>query len=267
MVTMKKIFLITVLFLINLAWAEVISGKINHDDINYKNRIIDYKTGDSIENAKITIPDLNYTTFSNSEGVFKLNVNIQDKTVLFVEKEGYKTFSLTIDNTVINSPLKIGIEETSPFDLQISQGIIRLGDNMFSSNSANSRDFHQYAYNNIYIQKFEKPKTAANQEVVIVIGSLIGVDTKKAKEKGQNRIVHVYASAAEVFINNHSVGILDLNGDNIEISVPKYLLRQTNELKIQTGKNLFQKEYTDYDDIELANIRIEVKQKSFFANH
>lgn len=264
---MKKILLLTILFLINFANCEVISGKINHDDINYQNKIVDYKTGLPIENAKITIPDFNYTTYTNSDGAFKLNADIYNKTVLFVEKDGYKTFSLTIDNTVLNSPLKLGIEQTSPFDLQISQGIIRLGDNMFSTNSANSNDFHKNAYGYIYTQNFEKPKSNLNQDIVIIIGSLIGVDTKKAKEMGQNKIAKVYASPAEVFVNGHKVSNLELNGDNIEILIPKYVLKSQNELKIQTGKNLFQKEYTDYDDIELANIRIEAKQKHAFAHY
>ncbi len=264
---MKKIFLIILLFFISFSQAEIISGKINHDDINYQNRIVDYKTGKLIENAKITIPDLNYTTYSDSQGVFKLNADITGKTVLFVEKDGYKTFSLTIDNTVLSSPLKLGIEQSSPFDLQISQGIVRLGDNMFSTNSANSYDFHQDAYGHIYTHKFNKPNSAENQDVVIVIGSLIGVDTKKAKERGQNRIAEVYASAPEVYVNNHKIGTLELNGDNIEIIIPKHLLKVQNELKILTGKNLFQKEYTDYDDIELANIRIEAKQRHTFARY
>ncbi|MBR2069080.1 MAG: hypothetical protein IJ877_04875 [Candidatus Gastranaerophilales bacterium] len=264
---MKKLLLLFLLFSFNIAFSEVISGKINHDDINYSNKIVDYKTGMPLENARISIPDLNYSTYSNSDGTFKLNADVTNKTVLFVEKEGYKTFSLTIDNTVLNSPLKLGIEQTSPFDLQISQGIIRLGDNMFSTNSANSYDFHQSAHGHIYTQTFDKPKSSANQDIVVVIGSLIGVDTKRAKEKGQNRIARVYASPAEVFINGHKIGILDLNGDNIEIVVPKNLIKAKNELKIQAGKNLFQKEYTDYDDIELANIRIEAKQTHSFARY
>jgi len=254
-------------FALNFSYGEVISGKINHDDINYKNKIVDFKTGEALENAKITIPDLGYTTYSDSNGVFKLNADIEGKTVLFVEKDGYKPFSLTIDNTVLNSPLKIGIEETSPFDLQISQGLVRLGDNMFSRNSANSYDFHQSAYNHIYTHTFIKPKYSSNQDVVIIIGSLIGIDTKKAKERGQNKIARVYASPAEVFVNGKKIGTLELNGDNIQIPIPKHLLQATNELKIQAGINLFQKEYTDYDDIELANIRIEAKQRSIFARN
>ena len=254
-----------ILFCLNFTFAEVISGKINHDDINYQNKIVDYTTGAGLENAKITIPSINYTTYSNSDGTFKLNADIQDKTVLFVEKEGYKTFSLTVDNTVLASPLKLGIEQSSPFDLQISQGIVRLGDNMFSSNSANSFEFHQNAYGHIYPHSFARPKSGNNQDIVLIVGSLIGADTKKAKERGQNRIARVYASPAEVYINNHKIGSLELNGDNIEIVIPKHLLKEQNELKIQAGVNLFQKDYTDYDDIEMANIRIEAKQRSIFA--
>ena len=174
---------------------------------------------------------------------------------------------MTIDNNVLNSPLKLGIEQTSPFDIQSSQGIVRLGDNMFSSNSANSGDFHQAAHGHIYTQSFKMSKGSAGSDIVVIIGSLIGVDTKKAKEKGQNKIARVYASAAEVFINGKKIGVLELNGDNIEISIPKHLLRAQNELKIVAGQNLFQKDYIDYDDIELANIRIEAKERYNFAHH
>jgi len=264
---MKKLFLLIMLFSLNFVSAEVISGKINHDDIKYQNRIVDYKTGLALENAKITIPSLNYTTYSNSEGVFRLNADIVDKTVLFVEKEGYKTFSLTIDNTVVSTPLKLGIEQSSPFDLQVSKGIVRLGDNMFSNNSANSYEFHRSAYGHSYTYTFEKPKSALNQDIVVYIGSVIGIDTKKAKEKGQNRIAHVYASATQVFINDRKIGSIELNGDNIEIKIPKHILKAQNELRIEAGKNLFQKDYTDYDDIELANIRIEAKNTSVFAHY
>ena len=43
------------------------------------------------------------------------------------------------------------------------------------------------------------------------------------------------------------------------------LLREDNELMIKCGKNLFQTNYVDYDDIELANLRIEIKDKIHYA--
>lgn len=264
---MKKILtiIISFLFLSSLSFADVISGKIDHNDTNYKNRIIDSKTGEPLSRAKITIPDINFTTYSDENGAFRLNADINKQTVMFVEHEGYKVFSLTVDNSVFNSPLKIGIEESNPFDMQISQGVIHLGDNMYSDNSANSSEFRLSANSHYYSKTFKRPQVSSKQEVVIKIGTIIGLDTKKAKQTGQNRIVKVYSSPGEVYVNGHKIANLELNGDNLEIQVPKNILKETNELLVKTGKNLFQTAYTDYDDIELANLRIEVKEKYHYA--
>ena len=266
---MKKI--ISVLF-INLVLssfciAEVISGKIDRFEQNYQNKVIDSKTKNPLNNAKISIPDLNYETYTDSNGVFKLNIDINDKTILFVEKDGYKVFSLTIDNNVLKNPLKLGIEQTSPFDLQISQGVIHLGDNMFSSNSANSGDFRLFANGHFFSKTFKKPTYGQNQDVVVRIGTIIGLDTKKAKELGQNSITTAYSSPAEIFVNGHKIGSLEVNDDNIEVIVPKSILRETNELVVKTGRNLFQDAYIDYDDIELAKIRIETKEHKRYAKY
>lgn len=263
---MKKFSLILffILFLMNSSQG-AITGKINHDDVNFQNKIIDTKTKKPIGSAKITIPELHYTTYSDTDGTFKLNADVSESTVMFVEKEGYKVFSLTVDNSVIKNPLKLGIEQNSPFDLQISTDIIHLGDDMFSQNSANSTQFKMSAKGPSYIKAFDRPKAPNNADVILRIGTIIGLDTKKAKENGQNRIVKVYSSPAEVYVNGVKISKLELNGDNIEIVIPKNVLKDKNELLIQTGRNLFQYDYVDYDDIEIANLRIEIKEKSRFA--
>ena len=138
---------------------------------------------------------------------------------------------------------------------------------MFSDNSANSTDFRLNAKGHYLSQTFKRPQAGANQDVIIRIGTIIGLDTKKAKQLGQNRITKVYSSPAEVFVNGHKVGILEVNGDNHSIVVNKSILKDTNELVIKTGRNLFQTEYVDYDDMELANIRIEVQEKTYYARH
>ena len=129
----------------------------------------------------------------------------------------------------------------------------------------NTEKYIGAALSSLLSQTFQRPIYNQNQDVIIKIGTVIGLDTKKAKEKGQNKIAYVWASPAEVYVNGHRIAHLDLNGDNIEIIIPKNILNQTNELVIQAGRNLFQQEYVDYDDIELANIRIEVKNHSRFA--
>ena len=255
------------LFFVQISSAEVISGQINHDDINYKNKIIDSTTQKALSGAKITIPEINYTTYSDNNGFFKLNVNVNDKTVLFVEKDGYKVFSLTVDNNVLKGPLKLGIEQVNPFDMQITDNIVHLGDNMFSQNSANSSEFRLSASGYYFSKQFERPKYSNKQDIVLKIGTIIGLDTKKAKEIGQNRIAKVYSAPSEVLINGQKIAKLELNGDNQEILIPKSLLKESNELLIKAGKNLFQTSYIDYDDIELANIRIEIKDKYGFAYH
>ncbi len=267
---MRKIFLlisIYCIFCLNFSYADVISGKVDHNDMNYQNRIVDKKTNKPLSNAKISIPEIDYTTYSDKNGAFQLNADISDKTVLFVEKDGYKVFSLTVDNSVIKGPLKLGIEQSSPFDLQITQGVIHLGDNMYSSNSANSTDFKLSANGHFLSKRFKRPKAGQNQDVVVRIGTIIGLDTKKAKETGQNRIAKVYSSPTEVFVNGKRIGTIELNGDNIEILIPRHILKEDNELVIRTGQNLFQTDYVDYDDIELANVRVETKEKHHFARH
>lgn len=267
---MKNLLIYSIIifaFIQNITLGEVFKAQIDHNDLNFKNKIIDTKTQEAIGNAKITIPDLDFTAYSDKNGYFQLNADVNEKTVLFVEKEGYKIFSLTIDNTILKNPLKLGIEKSSPFDLQVSQGIIHLGDNMFSDNSANSKDFRLGANGSYYSQFFNKPTFSQKQNVVVKIGTIIGLDTKKAKQFGQNKVAKVYSSPAEVYVNGHRIGNLELNGDNLEINIPKNILRNSNELVIKTGRNLFQTSYVDYDDIELANISIEIREKYRYAHH
>ena len=268
---MKKILLFNFIFFIffyfNFASAEIMKAQIDHNDLNYKNKIIDTRTQEAIGEAKITIPDLDFTTYTDKNGLFQLNIDINEKTVLFVEKDGYKIFSLAIDNTILKNPLKLGIEKSSPFDMQLNKGLVHLGDNMFSDNSANSKDFKLGANGSFYEHTFEKPSFSQKQDVVVKIGTIIGLDTKKAKQTGQNNIVKVYSSPTEIFVNGHKIGQLELNGNNYEINIPKNILKTTNELVIKTGKNIFQKSYIDYDDIELANISIEIKEKYHYAHN
>ena len=103
-----------------------------------------------------------------------------------------------------------------------------------------------------------------NKQAVIVFGSVIGLDTKLAKELGQNAIVSVYSSPVEIIFNGQKIGELNMNGDNQQIVIPNGLIKGNNDLTIRTGKNLFQYNYIDYDDMEFANLRIEIRDKVFY---
>lgn len=249
------------------ALCEVISGKVKQDDlIKKKNQIVDSTTQEPITGAAVSIPSVGFRTTSSNDGTFELNTQVNDKAILSVQKEGYRPFSLTIDREIAANPLKLGIEKTKAGDVTIESDLCHLGDDVYSDTSANSSEFKGKSVGAFFSKKFSANPLRPNEEAVIIVGSIIGLDTKMAKELGQNQIASVYSSPAEVYFNGEKVGELNINGDNQEISVPRQLLRTSNELTIKTGRNLFQHAYIDYDDIEIANIRFEIKDRARFAN-
>ena len=86
----------------------------------------------------------------------------------------------------------------------------------------------------------------------------MGIDTLLARSMGQNSIVNSYASPPEVYFNGVKIAEIQLNGDNQKIKLPNNLIRSNrqNEVTIKAGRNLMQRAYLDYDDIEIANLSI-----------
>ena len=72
-----------------------------------------------------------------------------------------------------------------------------------------------------------------------------------AQKIGQSHAINAYASPPEVYFNGNKVAEIQINGDNQEVSLPKGLIKEgrENNITIKAGKNLFQHNYTDYDDI------------------
>ena len=244
---------------------ETISGKINQNAmLKSKNKIVDSYTQKPVTGAAVSIPALGYRTTSAQDGTFELNTEINEKAILSVQKDGYRPFSLTIDENIASRPLKLGIEKSKAGDISIESELCHLGDDVYSETSANSAEFKGKSVGAYFSKKFSAKTLRPNEQAVIIIGSVIGLDTKMAKELGQNQIAYVYSSPTEVFFNGEKIGELNINGDNQEISIPRQLLRENNELTIKTGRNLFQHAYIDYDDIEIANIRFEIKDKNSY---
>lgn len=265
---MKRIIIIlcALLFSASCSFADVISGKVRQDEKLYaQNQVVDAENGQPVDKARVSIPKQRYETYSDSDGKFELNTKIDSTTVLSVEKEGFRPYSLTIDKNSLNQPLKLGIERSKPNDIQLEAHLFHLGDDVFADTSANSGDFRIKSAGTFYTKRFKMSQVSQQDEVVLVIGSVIGLDTKLAKEMGQNRIAHVYSSPAEIIFNGQKIGELNINGDNQEIIIPKNLIRADNEVTVRTGRNLFQHAYVDYDDIELANLRVETREKQSFA--
>lgn len=260
---MRNLFITLIILLTvnSAAFCDVVQGGVAKDGIIGRNRIFDSSTNAPIRGAKVTLPQDNYQTYTDANGNFALDADVNGQTVMSVEKPGYKPFSLTLDKATAGKPILLGIEKATPHDITIDTSMFHLGDNSFSELSANAGEFHVQSIGPYYSKKVKIPTLSPGTHVNLIIGSIIGVDTLLAKSMGQNKVVNAYASAPEVFFNGNKIADIQINGDGQKIKVPYSLVKQNqiNEITIKTGRNLTQTAYVDYDDIEFANLSVETK--------
>lgn len=258
----RKILLLFVLFffLMQVSYCAPINGSVAKNGEYSKNRVVDARNGAPISNAKIRIPSKQYSTMSRPDGTFELQADITGPTIMSVEKDGYKPFSLTMDKSAFSKPVVIGIEKSNPADIVVEQNLLHLGDNSFSENSANAGEFRIESSGPFFTKKIKIPLIKNFENAYFVIGSVIGIDTKMAIDLGQSKVQTAYSSPPEIYFNNNKIADLKINGDNQEIKLPKNLIRTNalNEITVRTGRNLFQKGYIDYDDIEMMNLSVTV---------
>jgi len=254
---MKKLLLFIFLITGLSAAAEPLTGGVS--EVGMGNKVVDAKTNAPISGAQVALPKQGFKTFTDKDGNFNLNTSVNDDTILSVSKQGYRPFSITIDKNIAARPMVLGIQKSETMDVVIESEMLHLGDDNFSKESANSGDFKLKAAGPAYRKSFMMTANTLSYNNFLVIGSIIGIDTKMARQMKQNSITNSYASPPEVFFNGRKIAEIQLNGDNQKIKLPRALIRpdQLNDIVIQTGINLFQRAYTDYDDIELINISIQ----------
>lgn len=238
-----------------------INGNVEKNGISGDyNQVIDSNTQTPVSQADVILPSKGYKTQTDDKGRFSLGAKIDAPTIMSVEKDGYKPFSLTIDGQSANKPLVIGIEKTNPHDIIIDKDLYHIGDDNYSERSANAADFRIKAIGPFYTKNFNIKKLPPDGDMYLIIGSVIGIDTKMARDMGQSKVTTSFATAPQIYFNGNMIAELNLNGDNQQIKIPRSLIRiGQNQLTIKAGKNLFQTAYVDYDDIEIMNLFIESK--------
>ena len=254
----KKIVLAMLFFVFTLsANGATFQGNVSKVDQIGSHQIVDADSMNPIDGATINIPQKNFSTKSDANGKFSLDANITGDTIMSVSKDGYKPFSLTVNESIASRPMTVGIEKTAPMDLTVDTNMFHLGDNNFSDTSANASEFRVQSIGPYYTKKVLIKD--ANDNTYLVIGSIIGIDTKMAQSVGQNNIAFAYASPPEVYFNGTKIAEIQLNGDGQRFKIPRGLIRtnQQNEITIKTGRNMMQTAYIDYDDIEFMNLSIE----------
>ena len=252
--------LLLILLLSSNVQATTYTGGVTKVGQQESNQVIDAQTKRGVEFAKITMPQKNYRGYTDANGNFELpRIQITEPTIMNVEKEGYRPFSITINNNYsLSNPMHIEIAKSEPLDIEIDNEILHLGDNSYSKNSANATDFKLKSIGPYYSKEFLMKDDTTHSVNYIIIGSIIGLDTKLAKSMGQNQIKTAYSSPAEIYFNGKLIGELKINGDGQRIKIPSNLIvtGAYNQITIKTGQNLMPSDHIDYDDIEIMNISI-----------
>ena len=234
---MKKIICIFLVFnLILPVYASTIQGGITEQGSGMSKRIIDKQTGAGIGGAKISLPKQNYQTKTDREGYFELDTTFDGTTIMSVQKENYKPFSMSINQQTMSEPLTVTIEKSNAHDISIDVNLHHLGDNSYSERSANAGEFQTEAAGPFFTKEFSLKNINTSKPVYLVIGSIIGIDTIMARSVGQNKYPTSFASPPEVYFNGKKISEIQINGD---------------------GRNIMQTAYVDYDDIEFMNLFIE----------
>lgn len=239
--------------------AKILSGNIDKDEyLGKTHTVVDGVTGNPVSGAEISVPTEGIFTKTNNSGQFKLDASFKSPVILSVQADGYKPFSLTINEGKINSPLMIVINKLSINENVIDSDIHHLGDDNYSEKSANAGDFKLSSEGPEFSRKFFVEKLTPDMTPVLKIGTIIGIDTNLAhKIEGKNKI-KAYSTPLQVYLNSKKIAEIRINGDNQEISLPKALLKPNsyNTILLETGVNQQAATYIDYDDVEFMNVMI-----------
>ena len=92
---MKKIICLILSYFIVLSAnaASTFEGGVSAEGYGNSSRIIDKNTGVGVDGARVTLPKQRYSTYTDSNGYFELNTQIDGTSILSVEKKDYKPFS------------------------------------------------------------------------------------------------------------------------------------------------------------------------------
>ena len=259
---MKKflsLIILIIFFALQSYAASTFEGGVSAEGRGKSSRIVDKTTGIGIGGAKITLPKQRYSTQTDSDGYFELDTYIDGTSIMSVQKENYKPYSVTVTDQTLSAPIVIGIEKSNAHDLVVDSSMYHLGDNNFSDLSANATEFRMNAIGPFYTKRFILKNLKFNKPIFLVIGSIIGIDTEMARSIGQNKIANAFSSPPELFFNGNKIADIQINGDGQKIKVPPSLIKknQVNEITLRTGRNLMQTAYIDYDDIEFMNLFFE----------
>lgn len=231
--------------------------------------VIDKVTGKPLAGVEVSLPDEKITVRTDSQGRFRLPRSAPGK-ILTVRASTYIPKSVTLSRSGNLAELKL--EQLNPQLTVVDENLYHLGNDNFDPNSANAVQFSKPAIGGRY-EKIFALESYPSQDLTLRIGSLIGVDTRESVAAGQSGLTDRKLpdqGGLRIFLNGSAVARLVLNGDDVTVPLPRWLLQKGSNTLIfstdpfdQAGISLaatpasFYGPGIDLDDVEFAHVIIE----------
>jgi len=265
---MKDIFIllnvaILCFYLQNQAFSQALIGEISQEEFKItRPQVIDANTREPIRDALISIPAENKRDFTDENGHFKITSSKTSPVILSVQKEGYRPFSLTLHDGKLPQNLLLELSKNNPMSVVVNDNLLHLGDNSYSEHSSGACMINAPCVGSSFTKDFYIQEITPKTKAWVTIGSVIGIDTIQAMKLGQNKLKTASSSPMEIFVNKTKIGELKINGDNQKIPIPTKILKpkSNNTLTVKTGVNLAESSFTDYDEVELMNLIVDIAQ-------
>ncbi len=232
--------------------------------------VVDKVTGKPLAGVEVSLPDENITVRTDSQGRFRLPRYAPGK-ILTVRASTYVPKSVTLSRSGSLADLKL--EQLNAQLTVVDENAYHLGDGMVvDPNSANGLQFSKPAIGGRYEKTFNL-ENYPGQDLNLRIGSLIGVDTRESVAAGQSGLrdrLLADRGGLRIFLNGSAIARLVLNGDDLTVPLPRWLLQKGSNTLVfsvdpfdQAGISLaatpssFYGPGIDLDDIEFAHVIIE----------
>jgi hypothetical protein len=232
--------------------------------------VVDKQTGEPLAGVEVALPDEGFAVRTDAQGRFRLPRGRQGK-ILSARAERYAPTATTTGHP---GGYRLELQRLTPRLQVLDDGTHHLGDDKYGWGSANREDFRLHAQGPSYTRTFDLEGKPGG-DLVLRVGSLIGLDTAEAVALGQSQLTQFLGARPDglrVVLNGRLVGRFAVNGDNLAVALPASLLRVgRNEVRLETyplqlpaslasdalNEALVRSGIVNYDDIEFAHLILE----------
>jgi hypothetical protein len=213
-------------------------GNIGNSQVDFDSAnsgvVVDKATGQPLAGVRVSLPDEGVTVLTDAQGRFQLPRSATGK-ILTAKASQYAPAAVTNQQ---GKNFQLQLEKLSPRLQVIDDELHHLGDGNYSPTSANASDFRLRNQGYRYMRIFTLSQLPQG-DMSLRIGSLIGLDTNQAMQAGQSGLNQNQKDGLKIFLNGQLINQIYLNGDNILVPLPRWLLRAgTNQLAIETPQRV-----------------------------